>query len=116
MKFVADSASLLDSELPRIKTLAEALKKINRDDSFTILIEGHTADVNKPVGQMNLSIARTQTIINELVKQGLDRSIFSYKGYGGTQPVASNATPEGRAQNRRVVITARPKATYIQRY
>ncbi|WP_296329566.1 OmpA family protein [uncultured Treponema sp.] len=116
LKFVADSASLLDSELPRIKTLAEALKKINRDDSFTILIEGHTADVNKPVGQMNLSIARTQTIINELVKQGLDRSIFSYKGYGGTQPVASNATPEGRAQNRRVVITARPKATYIQRY
>ena len=116
LKFVADSDSLLDSELPRIKTLAEALKKINRDDSFTILIEGHTADVNKPVGQMNLSIARTQTIINELVKQGLDRSIFSYKGYGGTQPVASNATPEGRAQNRRVVITARPKATYIQRY
>ncbi len=116
MKFVADSAQLLDSEIPRIRTLAEALKKINKDDSFTILIEGHTADVNKPVGQMNLSIARTQTIINELVKFGLERSIFSYKGYGGTQPVATNSTPEGRAQNRRVVITARPKATYIQRY
>ena len=116
LKFVADSASLLESEMHRIKTLAEALKKINKDDSFTILIEGHTADVNKPVGQMNLSIARTQTIINELVKHGLERSIFSFKGYGGTQPIASNATPEGRAQNRRVVITARPKATYIQRY
>lgn len=116
LKFVADSAQLLASEQPRIKTLAEALKKINKDDSYTILIEGHTADVNKPVGQMNLSIARTQTIINELVKQGLSRSLFSYKGYGGTQPIASNATPEGRAMNRRVIITARPKATYIQRY
>ncbi len=116
LKFVADSAQLLPSEEPRIKNLAEALKMINKDDSYTILIEGHTADVNKPVGQMNLSIARTQTIINELVKKGLSRSLFSYKGYGGTQPIASNATPEGRAMNRRVIITARPKATYIQRY
>lgn len=115
LKFVADSAELLESELPKMKTLADVLKKINENDAYTILVEGHTADVNKPVGQMNLSIARTQTIINELVKHGLDRSIFSYRGYGGTQPIASNDTPEGRAQNRRVIITARPKATYIKR-
>ncbi|MBR0100542.1 MAG: OmpA family protein [Treponema sp.] len=115
LKFVADSAQLLDSELPKMQNLARLLKDVNKDNAFTILVEGHTADVNKPVGQMNLSIARTQTIINELVKNGLPRSIFSYKGYGGTQPVASNATPEGRAMNRRVIITARPKATYIQR-
>ena len=115
LKFVADSARLLDSELPKMANLARLLKDVNKDDAFTILVEGHTADVNKPVGQMNLSIARTQTIINELVKNGLPRAIFSYKGYGGTQPIASNATPEGRALNRRVIITARPKATYIQR-
>ena len=64
---------------------------------------------------MNLSVARAETIVNELIKNGINRSLLSYKGYGGTQPIASNATPEGRAQNRRVVITARPKATYIQR-
>lgn len=115
LKFVADSAQLLESELPKMANLARLLKDVNKDDAFTILVEGHTADVNKPVGQMNLSIARTQTIISELVKNGLPRSIFSYKGYGGTKPVASNATPEGRALNRRVIITARPKATYIQR-
>ena len=115
LKFVADSPRLLDSELPKMQNLANLLKDVNKDDAFTILVEGHTADVNKPVGQMNLSIARTQTIIEELVKQGLPRSIFSFKGYGGTQPIASNATPEGRAMNRRVIITARPKATYIQR-
>ena len=98
-----------------MQKLAESLKKLNSSNSYTILVEGHTADVNKPEGQMRLSIERTQTIIDELVKNGLDRSIFSYRGYGGTQPVASNDTPEGRAQNRRVIITARPKATYIQR-
>ncbi len=115
LKFVADSAQLVESELPKMQTLAKLLKDVNRDDAFTILVEGHTADVNKPAGQMSLSIARTQTIISELVKNGLPRSIFSYKGYGGTQPIATNDTPEGRALNRRVVITARPKATYIQR-
>lgn len=115
LKFVPDSATLLESELPKLKTLAAALKKINADNAFTILVEGHTADVHKPEGQMRLSIQRTQTIINELVKNGLDRSIFSYRGYGGTMPEAPNDTPEGRAQNRRVIITARPKATYIQR-
>ncbi|WP_407428623.1 OmpA family protein [Treponema sp.] len=116
LKFVADSPELLKSELPKMQNLANLLKDVNKDDAFTILIEGHTADVNKPLGQMNLSIARTQTIINELVKNGLPRSLFSFKGYGGTQPIASNATPEGRAMNRRVIITARPKATYIKRY
>ena len=115
LKFVADSPELLESELPKIKNLAESLKKINVDNSYTILVEGHTADVKKPEGQMRLSIQRTQTIINELVKNGLDRKIFSYRGYGGTQPLATNETPEGRAQNRRVIITARPKATYILR-
>lgn len=115
LKFVADSAQLLESEQPKMKTLAKLLKEINKDDAFTILVEGHTADVNKPAGQMSLSINRSLAVIDALVKNGLPRSLFSFKGYGGTQPVASNATAEGRAQNRRVIITARPKASYIQR-
>ena len=115
LKFEADSPKLLESEQEKVKNLAENLKKINADNAYTILIEGHTADINKPEGQMKLSIERTQTIIEELVKNGLERSIFTYRGYGGTQPVADNSTEEGRAQNRRVIITARPKATYIQR-
>jgi len=115
LKFVADSAQLLETEYSKVRNLAESLKKINADNAYTILVEGHTADVNKPEGQMKLSIERTQTIIDELVKNGLERNLFSYRGYGGTQPVATNQTAQGRAQNRRVIITARPKATYIQR-
>ncbi len=115
LKFAADSATLLDTELPKIKLLADSLKKINENNAFTILVEGHTADINKPDGQMQLSVERTQSIIRALVANGLDSSIFTFKGYGGTKPIASNETPEGRAQNRRVIITAQPKATYIKK-
>lgn len=115
LKFIPDSPKLLPEEKPRIEKIAKTLEEIIKNDSFTILVEGHTADVGKPVGQMNLSIERTRTVMNSLIKEGIPDKLFSYKGYGGTKPVATNETEEGRAQNRRVDITARPKATYIQR-
>lgn len=115
LKFYPDSSILLPSEKIRIEEIGRMLKDILKDDGYTVLIEGHTADVGKPVGQLNLSIERTQTVMNALVNEGIERNLFTYKGYGGIMPIASNATEEGRAQNRRVDITARPKATYIQR-
>lgn len=115
LKFIADSPELLPEERPRIETIANSLKKILANSDFSILVEGHTADVNKPNGQLILSIQRAQAIIDALSQEGIDRSIFTYKGYGGTLPVADNDTPEGRAQNRRVVITVMPKSSYIQR-
>ena len=115
LNFYPDSPELLPSEKTRIEAIAENLKSILQDDGYTILIEGHTADVGKPVGQLNLSIERTRTVMNALIGEGLDEKIFSYKGFGGTMPIADNSTEEGRAQNRRVNIIARPRATYIQR-
>lgn len=115
LKFYPDSPVLLPGESARIQIIAENLKTLLTDDGYTILVEGHTADVGKPTGQLNLSIERTRTVMNALIEQGLPQSLFTYKGYGGTMPVASNETEEGRAQNRRVDITARPRATYIQR-
>ena len=115
LNFYPDSPVLLPGEEKRIQQIAEQLKEILIDDGYTILVEGHTADVGKPVGQLNLSIERTKTVRDALIDEGLDPSIFTYKAYGGTMPIASNDTEEGRAQNRRVYITARPRATYIQR-
>src|SRR5574344_538791 len=115
LKFIADSPELLPEERPRIASIAESLKRITSSNDFTILVEGHTADVTKPNGQLILSIQRAQAIINALVAEGIDRTLFSYKGYGGTMPIASNSTPEGRAQNRRVEITVMPKSSYVQR-
>jgi len=115
LKFFPDSSELLPEERSRISKVAEMLEEIIKKNEFTILIEGHTADLGKPVGQMNLSIERTRTVMNALIEEGLPRNLFTYKGYGATQPVADNATEEGRKQNRRVDITARPRASYIQR-
>lgn len=115
LKFIPDSPKLLPEERPRISKIADMLLQIINKDEFTILIEGHTADIGKPIGQMNLSIERTKTIRDELINEGVPERLFSYKGYGGTRPIATNETEEGRAQNRRVNIIARPKATYIQR-
>lgn len=115
LKFYPDSPELLPSENHRIAIIAESLQKLLMDDGYTILIEGHTADVGKPVGQLNLSIERTRTVMNALIDEGLDKKLFTYKGYGATMPIAPNDTEAGRAQNRRVDITARPRATYIQR-
>ncbi|MCR4631343.1 MAG: OmpA family protein [Treponema sp.] len=115
LKFYPDSPELLPSEKTRIEAIALNLKNLLVDDGYTILIEGHTADVGKPVGQLNLSIERTRTVMNALINEGIDESLFSYKGFGGTMPIADNETEQGRAQNRRVEITARPRQTYIQR-
>ncbi len=115
LNFYPDSPVLLPGEGARLQQIAEILKEILVDDGYTILVEGHTADVGKPVGQLNLSIERTKTVRDALIDEGLNPNIFTYKAYGGTMPIASNDTEEGRAQNRRVYITARPRATYIQR-
>lgn len=115
LKFRPDSSELLQSEYARLAQIAERLQEIVAYGEFTILIEGHTADIGRPIGQQNLSIERTRTVMRELVRYGIDESIFTYIGYGGNRPIADNDTEEGRAQNRRVDITARPRATYIQR-
>ena len=64
---------------------------------------------------MILSVQRTQTIIKALVAEGIPENLFTYRGYGATIPKGDNSTPEGRAVNRRVEITLRPKTVYIQR-
>lgn len=115
LNFYPDSSKLLPGEDVKIKMIAEDLKNIILDDGYTIMVEGHTADVGKPTGQLNLSVERAQAVVNGLVTQGISRNIMSYKGCGGTLPIADNDTEEGRKQNRRVEIVARPRATYIQR-
>jgi len=115
LKFKADTAILLPEENNRLDAIAQALINITKDNENTILVEGHTASVGKPLGEQQLSIQRAQAIIAEMVKRGVSEDLFSYRGYGGTISIGDNSTPEGRAVNRGVDITVVPKATYIQR-
>jgi len=103
IRFVADSARILDSEKSRLDIIAEALRLAGADATFTV--EGHTASVGKPSGELSLSVQRAQAISAALAARGIEAKRLESTGYGGTRPVASNDTEEGRALNRRVEIT-----------
>jgi len=102
IRFIADSPQFLPAEIPRLDSIANALKQI---PDRTFLVEGHTASTGQPVNEMQLSMERAQSFINELVKRGISAERFIYKGWGGTKPVGDNATDAGRSANRRVEIT-----------
>lgn len=115
LKFQADSSVLLQAENERLDAIAEELVNLANDGSFTLEIEGHTASVGKPEGEMTLSVERAQKIADELIARGMNESLITVKGYGGTKPIAGNDTDEGRAANRRVEIHVVPKVTYVRR-
>jgi outer membrane protein OmpA-like peptidoglycan-associated protein len=102
IRFIPDTASFLPEEQPRLDTIAQALKKV---PDRTILVEGHTAALGLPKGEMELSVERARKMIEELVKRGIPAGRFIYKGWGGSKPLGDNSTEEGRRLNRRVEIT-----------
>jgi outer membrane protein OmpA-like peptidoglycan-associated protein len=67
-------------------------------------IEGHTDTTGSTETNMKLSLDRAISVRDYLVGQGADASAIEVEGLGPDQPVADNATAEGRARNRRVEI------------
>ncbi|QGZ58586.1 OmpA family protein [Paraburkholderia acidiphila] len=70
----------------------------------TVVINGHTDSVGSKAYNDRLSLRRAQTVRNYLESHGLHAGQYEVHGYGFSKPIASNATTEGRAQNRRVEI------------
>lgn len=103
IRFIADSADIMNEEKIRLDGIADALKLAGSDSRFTI--EGHTANIGKPSGELALSIQRAKRIADEMGKRGIDSTRIDFTGYGGKRPIAQNDTDEGRAKNRRVEIT-----------
>lgn len=101
--FVADKPDILPEELGKIDVIAEALLKTGPYTSF--LIEGHTADLNRPEEEKILSVQRAEKMAEELSKRGIDIKRFKTEGYGSTRPMAPSDTDTNRALNRRVVIS-----------
>ncbi|MFP4376294.1 MAG: OmpA family protein [Spirochaetales bacterium] len=101
LRFQPDQAVLLPEERQRLDRVAAALARV---ENARFLIVGHTADIGRPESQQRLSVERAETIAAELVERGSDPNRLDLQGRGGTQPVATNATDEGRQQNRRVEI------------
>ena len=67
-----------------------------------IEISGHTDKTGSEPVNFRLSEARAKAVVDYLVQMGIDQSKMEYRGYGSLQPIDDNATPQGRANNRRV--------------
>ncbi len=74
----------------------------------TIEIRGYTDDTGNPDSNRALSLRRALAVRDTLIERGLPPARLKAVGYGPADPVADNATPEGRAQNRRVEIRRLP--------
>lgn len=69
--------------------------------TLKVEISGHTDNVGDDNYNQNLSEKRAKSVVDALIKQGIESSRLTYKGYGENDPVASNMNDEGRAENRR---------------
>jgi outer membrane protein OmpA-like peptidoglycan-associated protein len=77
---------------------------MKENPTLKIQISGHTDNVGKAADNMTLSNNRAQAVVKYLTGKGIEQARLTFKGYGATQPVADNATEEGRAQNRRTEL------------
>lgn len=88
---------------------AEELDKFvqaaKQDSTASYEISGHTDSVGKEADNQLLSERRAKAAMEYLINKGIARDRLTAKGYGETQPVASNDTSEGRQRNRRVDVT-----------
>jgi outer membrane protein OmpA-like peptidoglycan-associated protein len=97
--FESGSATLDPESNPRLDRVVEYM---THRASARIRIEGHTDNVGNPAANRTLSEQRAQAVRAYLVSHGIDGSRVEAVGLGDAQPIASNDTEEGRAQNRRI--------------
>ena len=102
--FPSGSAELKPETYPILDKLYEILKDLPNP----VEVEGHTDSIpistEKFPSNWELSTARASSIVRYFIAKGINPERLKASGYADTKPIASNATPEGRAQNRRVEI------------
>ncbi|WP_159586608.1 MULTISPECIES: OmpA family protein [Chelativorans] len=103
--FATDSSSIQPAFYPTLNSVALVLKRYNQT---LVDVYGHTDSTGSYEHNMQLSRQRAQSVSDYLVAQGTNPQRFAVIGQGPSQPVASNDTPDGRQQNRRVEIRLAP--------
>lgn len=103
VKFDVGGAKVDPTSVQQLTTIAG---KLGQCPFSQIEVAGHTDNTGSEATNATLSQRRADAVKSVLVQAGLSADVVTSKGYGSTQPVADNATPEGRATNRRVDINA----------
>jgi outer membrane protein OmpA-like peptidoglycan-associated protein len=98
--FTHNNNAMAVTNRARLNTIVEALQSNNK----AIRIVGHTDSSGSATGNLRLGWLRAHSVKKLLVHMGISASRILVQSAGITQPIASNATAEGQAENRRVVI------------
>jgi outer membrane protein OmpA-like peptidoglycan-associated protein len=104
--FVTAKWDLLPTAQTKLNDVANALTK--EDPTSKIVVEGHTDTQGAAAMNQELSQHRAQAVRDYLVTRGVASDRISAVGFGMTRSIADNASPEGRANNRRVEIVVQP--------
>jgi OOP family OmpA-OmpF porin len=106
--FEFDSAALTADDRRQLDAVLANLRNFPSDvvGQIRVNIAGHTDSRGSLAYNQGLSERRAASVKDYIAAAGFPAGQMTTVGYGETQPVASNDTDEGRAQNRRVVITA----------
>jgi outer membrane protein OmpA-like peptidoglycan-associated protein len=100
--FPSGQSTLLPLARQRLDRVAEVLKEV--DSGKTVLVEGHTDSRGSEQLNMRLSLDRANAVREHLISRGIDPSHLRSVGRGEKDPLVSNDSAEGRANNRRVVL------------
>ena len=103
--FRTDSADINSSFYPVLNSVAKVLNKYSNS---TVMVSGHTDSTGSAEYNLQLARERASSVASYLQGQGVKKSRFEVLGLGSSNPIASNDTAAGRAQNRRVEIKIIP--------
>jgi len=101
INFDTDKAVIKPESQPVVDQIIALLKE---NASLKVSIEGHTDNTGTVQRNKTLSEQRAQSVVNAVLKGGVEKERLSSKGWGQDKPVADNKTEEGKAKNRRVEI------------
>jgi len=106
--FEPGTADLTDASM---KSLDKVVQLLKEHPEVRMEVAGYTDNIGDAARNLKVSEARARRVLNYLVSKGIDPARLVAKGYGEADPVADNATPAGRARNRRVELHKIPAAT-----
>ncbi|WP_232471440.1 TolC family outer membrane protein [Halomonas sp. N3-2A] len=101
--FTTGSAELNSGAHAELSSFAQKIRQMSSVNH--VVVTGHTDSSGTNALNASLSEQRARNVADFLIEQGIDPNIVQVRGYGSRQPVASNATVDGRRENRRVEIT-----------
>ncbi len=104
--FASAKYDLLPQAQTKLSQVADVLTKQDKDSK--ILVQGYTDSQGSESFNMALSQHRAEAVRTYLVSHGIASDRVTAQGFGPANPVADNASPEGRADNRRVEIVVQP--------